>query len=435
MSRFAASAALAALLLANAGLASATAAQPADASQLLDDQRWQEQSYGLSVLPPAGARQVEQTASGALVNFVADDYNIEVFIHHDPNRLLDVNELKREAISRFGFAYPSARVLEDERLTINGRPVALLYYRVGDDAGDWVLGQAMMLIEPQTAALFEFETDAEAFDQTREVFQAVLQSADFADPRLINAQRAEWLDRGHAWLKSLQDEDIAAANPAEQWLRVTENGRDVGYIRLTREEEEVLGEPGVQVTVQSRIFTGPAAFDSLGEFMESHDEQLEIWGIRTTQRSDARTSGGARGERTRPVDSSWRELGRRAGGRITVERELPTRITESDWAVPPTAYLSQVDLHSLWPLLPRSEKTTMAFYAYYANTGELALRTVTVEPQPDGGYLVRERPAPNRAEQVSIYDARGRLLERRMADGRVIVPASAQQIRAIWQDR
>jgi hypothetical protein len=74
----------------------------------------------------------------------------------------------------------------------------------------------------------------------------------------------------------------------------------------------------------------------------------------------------------------------------------------------------------------------MLFYAYSPKAQGLTLRRVRIEPMKGGRFAVRVKPAPSRAERVAIYSDKGKLIRKRMADGRVLVPASEQQLRAAW---
>ena len=52
------------------------------ANSLLDNQRWQEYSYGLSILPPLGSNVRKQTGDDAVVRMNTNDgYAINVFIN------------------------------------------------------------------------------------------------------------------------------------------------------------------------------------------------------------------------------------------------------------------------------------------------------------------------------------------------------------------
>ena len=83
-------------------------------------------------------------------------------------------------------------------------------------------------------------------------------------------------------------------------------------------------------------------------------------------------------------------------------------------------------------LLPRDEPKTLAFYGFHRETRKLSLRTYRIEPLPGGSYRVFERPTPDQPEHVATYSPTGRLIERRMPDGRVFLATTPQELRRIW---
>ena len=83
-------------------------------------------------------------------------------------------------------------------------------------------------------------------------------------------------------------------------------------------------------------------------------------------------------------------------------------------------------------LLPRDKPTELAFYAFNQNARKLSLRTFRIEPMPGGGYRVYDRPTPDRTEQVVTYDHNGRLIERKMSNGRTYLATTPQELKRIW---
>lgn len=404
------------------------------AQELLAPQRWQEGAYGLSLRPPLGAQIAQQAADEALVRFTWQDRaSIELLIRHSKIEV-DLETVQKEALNQFAFAYPSAVVLEDVTLALANRPAVKLYYRVPDPKrGDWVLGQGLILIDPVTLAVLQFRTSADHFEQDRPYFEAVLQSVELADPQELDRQRHMRIAQGELWRKDLTPQKLRQALGEPQWFRVLKDGRDVGFIRMRQQSEKVLAEPGISIEVQSRVqATAEEVIDSLGEYFASDDGKTELWSIRTTRRP-ARSQ--PLNQSQDPQELTWVETGVRSGATITVHRQSPTDIKDLSWQMPTQGYLSQVELLLLPALLPHDQATEMAFYAYYADEGRLTLRTFRVQPLGDGRYQVHDRPAPDRMEETSVYDAQGRLIQRQTVNGLLIVPAQPEQIQQIWRAR
>jgi hypothetical protein len=117
---------------------------------------------------------------------------------------------------------------------------------------------------------------------------------------------------------------------------------------------------------------------------------------------------------------------------MEVSQETPTSIKKLPWKIPPYAYLSQINQYVLPALLPRDEPTELAFYGFDKDTRKLSLHTYRIQPLPGGSYRVFERPTPDQAERVATYSPTGRLIERRMPDGRVFLTTTPQELKRIW---
>ena len=430
-------------------------------SSMLADERWQEHAYGLSLRPPRETEKVGQTTDGALVHFVhGKDYHMRVFVRSSldeldvekvkqrakrrsgtPFPVVDMSKLRDRALKRIAFAAPSARVLVDERAPVAGRPGVHVLYRMRSQSGrEWVFGQVFMKIDPHTVAMFEIEADADVAKHARRLFNAMLASVKLTDPQQLNKQRKQWVQNGKKWLSSVTRKQLQNNLVDEQWRRVLENGKDVGYIRVRQQRGRMLGQTGIQVNVQQRIYMKTSTFDTFSELFESDDGALEVWSIRTARRDGGpKAKLPARQQQSNadqgPPRKAWAETGLRDGDQLTVSREMPTKIDEDSWADLPDVYLSQAVLELVPSMLPPDQQQTLAFYAYYPKTSDIGLRTMKVVPLASGGYRVHQQPMPDRSEQVATYDAHGRLVQKRMADGRVILPSSRQRIRRIWEER
>ncbi|GAB4192904.1 MAG: hypothetical protein Kow00105_06980 [Phycisphaeraceae bacterium] len=397
--------------------------------------RWVEHAYGMSVVSPPGAQQIEQTDDGALVKFLTQDpATISIYIRKSGESELTLPAVKDKALREFGFMYPSAVTLEQdaEPVTVAERQGLGLYLLVPDDKhGNWVFAQVYTLIDPHTLAIYQLDCDAEVYDRALTTFLNLIGSVRFADPMELDRERNQRIDTGRKWLDSLKREQIKAVLIPEQWLRIIQDGKDVGYMRIRQTNEKDHVPPGIGVAVQSRIVEGNNTYDTEGVFFEADDRTTEFWTITTTLRSSLQGPQ-TPGAMPTPPAQNWRQTGLRDGRALEVSQETPTRIKKLPWKLPPFPYLSQVDLYVLPALFPRDGYTEMAFYSFHQNAQKLSLRTFRIEPQPDGSYRVYERPTPDRPEQVATYSPTGRLIERRMTNGRVYLATTPQELKRIW---
>ncbi len=396
--------------------------------------RWSEQAHGMSLTPPPGAAEGESVGDGALVRFlIQDSAKISVFIRRTTTPL-NLKAVKDKALREFSFAYPSAVAMAQDTQPISpaGRQGIGLYMLAPDDqSGDWVFAQVFMLIDQTTLAIFQLECGADSFDSSQSAFADMIDSVDLADPAELDRVRSKRLTAGQAWLDSLTTEQIKQAAVPERWMRILRDGKDIGYLRVRQTDEAEHVPPGIGVSVRSRIIDGNNTYDTEGTFFEADDRSVEFWTITTTLRSE-QTGVRDPDAPSLPNTQSWRQTGLRDGDRIEVSQESPGSIKKLPWTKPPTAYLSQVDLFALPALLPRDQPAVLAFYAFNRNAHKLSLRTLRIEPMPEGGYHVFDRPTPDSAEQVATYDRYGKLLECVMPDGQTFIATTPREIRRLW---
>ncbi len=431
---------------------------------LLSPQRWSEPAYGLSLAPPAGARTIEATADGAAAKFVMPDGTTFGVYVRKSNQALGLAELPPIAVKQFTFSHSNAVVVKQQNpteLRPAGRASTRVLFAVPDEQAEgreddghgWIAEQVFMLIDPFTIAMFQVDADADRLANVLPVFEAMVNSVELAPVRELEARRTALIEAGDAWRAGIKRETMKRGLIPEQWFRVVRDNRDVGYMRVRQSaRSDAVGVPGIGVEVRSHVEENGFAFDTFSEFFESDDRETEIWSVKTSRRV-LQTSGQPSSVAAVPVETlvetgvrsdivleqeDERGLRRRTVGLpqrqrvLTVDRALPSGAGRKTWQVPPKGYMSQVDLQLLPHVVSgRDRPREMLVYAYNSNTGTLTLRHEQVEPLLDGAYLVRVRPSPEAGEQVSTYDRHGRLLRRQMADGTVLLPATAEQIKAI----
>jgi len=396
--------------------------------------RWREQAYGMSLAPPPGSTQVQQTADGALVKFLTQDpATISVYIRRSHTDL-NLPGVKDKALREFGFRYPSAVTLaqDSEPVTVADRRGLGLYLLVPDEKqGDWVFGQVYALIDPTTLAVFQLDCNASDFDAAIKTFLDMIQSVSLANPAELDRVRAQRIEAGRAWLKTIKTEQINSALIPEQWLRITADGKDVGYMRIRQTDEADHVPPGTGVEVQSHLIEDSNTYDTLGKFFEANDRSVEFWTVTTTLRIP-QTGPHDPAAPPQPATQNWRQTGLRDGNALEVSQETPSSIKKLPWKIPPYPYLSQVNQYVLPALLPHDKPTELAFYGFGQNTRKLSLHTYRIEPLPGGAYRVYERPGPDRAERIATFSPTGRLIQRRMPDGRVYLATTPQELKRIW---
>jgi len=396
--------------------------------------RWSEPAYGMSLTPPPDSAKVEQTGDGALVKFLSrDNLTVSVYIRK-ANSDLDLPAVKKKALLEFAFIYPSSLPMQQDQdpVSIAGRDGIGLYLLSPDPKqGDWVFAQAFMLIDPTTLAIFQLDCDAVGFNHANNTFKDMLKSVRLTDPQELAKARALRIQNAKVWLDSIDSAQVKSAMVPKQWLRIVKGDKDVGYLRIEHFDEDKHVPPGNSVHVQSRIVEGNSIYETEGSYFEADDRSVEFWTITTTRKSETTVTHNPDAPPQPDIDN-WRQTGLRDGDRIEVSQETPTNIKSFPWTKPPVAYLSQVDLFVLPALLPHDQPTELTFYAFNAISRKLSLRTLRIEPLAGGGYRVHDRPTLDRAEQVATYDHNGKLLKRKMPDGRTYLATTSQELKRIW---
>ncbi len=428
----------------------------AQQSALLDNQRWQEYSYGISILPPLNANVNKLSVDDAIARITTrDGYGIHLFIKETDTEmtLAQVQEL---AIEQMTVAYPSANALKDDIATVNDyKQLALYFYLPQTKQGPWVTAQTFVQISPKVFVLFQLETPKAKYDLANPVYKAVIASLKMTDPRELVAKRETLLDAGHELLAKLQFEKLKDQLIPEQWFRFVEGDRDIGYMRIRQAYGKLDGREiannnamermGFKIEVMARIQLGNTLYDSINTSYVSTERDEEIWSIRTTERPrDPRkiTQFKLRDQQQLkfdaqqiPIDmqNTWVETGLLSNGKIQLNRRQPTSDRNYTWDMPPKGYLTQVDLYLLPMMLADQPDGQWGFYAYHPNKGKVSFRTERLEHLAGGKYRVYSRLSPEDIqEQVTDYQANGQIIKRVLAGGRMLIPAPRHQIERLW---
>ncbi len=409
--------------------------------KLLEDQWWSEPAHGLMLHPPVGAERIDNTADGALAVFKHPaGYRLSVFIYTD-EMAIDFKHLKNRAFDKFSYAFPTSSVLQ----TVISPPprkkgAAVMVAAEDDDGKPFRWGQVFIGIDDFTFAVIQLDANPDAYDQAVATIEQMLASLKIMDLGELRNLRAEQMLIGQTWLNEIVKGETQVTVPREMWFRVIEKGEDIGYrrVRFVTDEAELKGDnlgPGVAVKDQMRLVANRRVFDVAINAYKADAEAFEAWEARTTLRKQM-----AGTERT----ATWVDTGFRTGDTLQTTRDKPSQWgavqdnaaqpgvpKTSRWPTPPVAYLAQTDLYRFlpfWHTLPQDA----CFYSYDINTGELAQRLISVNEQADGGKLVTVRPTPSSGLQRLEYDAEGNLRRHVMADGRIFIPTTADQIAVLW---
>lgn len=430
---------------------------------ILAVERWREMSVGLSLRPPLGAKLAHLTGEKAAVRMTHKrGYIIEVYVKKSKEKL-NIKQLEKFAIHQISYTTPSAKVADEKRLTVGGKQAILHYFGMPGKTKrhkPWILGQLMVLVGPQSVVGVRLEIPPNDYEGVRSIFETMIKSVRFDDPKTLVEQRKRQTANAEAWHKTVTAEKRRAALIPQQWMRVLENGRDVGWMliaegnidekeakRLRATSGSALDSAGVFVRVQARVLFQSRALDSLSELYLSDDGEQELWRIKTTIRpltkNDVRPGGVAVRDPEKKKKSKFElpkvfqalEIGVRNDAEIIITRQTPDGVKNHQWERPSGRrgyYVSQVDLHLLGRLVPQKSQE-MGFYAYYPNDGRLSFRAERIVAEPGGSVSVFSRPTLDHGEQESRFDRTGRMLRRTLPTGQQVVPTTRSQLASIWR--
>jgi|GEM_PF-1982100 len=423
------------------------------------DKRWREDAHGLSFVPPLRSRLVKQTGQESSVTCVHDDgFRFEVFIRQSKDdATVDMRTVRNAAIQQMNKVHPSLSIIEQHMMTVANRPAALIYFFLpATKKGQWVTGHFFIQLEEHIIANIVYDVPRGKYENTRAIFEEVINSIEVDNPAALQDQRAKMLQNGIDWRKANTPRKLAENIIPEQWFRIIENDQDVGYMVVRQSQgpldarakvdDDLMRLPGIRVDVQARFWVGDRAFDILSNFFVSDNGEAEVWSIRSTERAAQPDKVlrlmPARGNRNqfeivrqddfdnKGAAETWV---RGKDGVITLVRRLPSGTRQIKWKTPPVAYVSQAELYLLAPALP-VDNQPVGLYAYYPNEGEIALRTERAKRLPNGHIQVTSKLTPDMiSDQVTIYRADGRIVRRDLPGGRVMVPTDLRELRAVWR--
>ncbi len=387
---------------------------------------------------------MQRNADEASLHILGDGgtYNITLWVRTTAEPI-DIDHLMAKMVGQVGMDHPSAEILEQKPTKMLDKPAGAIYVRIPDSKrGPWILGQTFALIQDNTYVLLEFETMPTHLQMTTAIFEAIVASMKIEDPKKIDQDRIDMIEGGVAWRANVRNLDLQQAIVAQQWLRILLNNSEVGYMHVAQRTGRQMDANGICVNVDAHMEYAKKVFESTSQFFVSDDDTMEVWSIKTSSYPQV-----ARGMAPNPLSTSTiTETGIRSKTKITVNRDTGAARKEYNWdlALPreflpndqvqhlEKNYLSQVELWLIPHLLPIKDPRPYGFYAYYSNAHKLAFRTVRVEAQSDGGYIVYSRPTPEAPEQVSHFNAAGMLVEQEIPGGETLKPASKDEIRAQW---
>jgi hypothetical protein len=233
-------------------------------------------------------------------------------------------------------------------------------------------------------------------------FTAVVDSMKFADRTDIRTDQDERLFRTRTLFVNWTPARIQRALAPEQWLRIVQNGKDVGYTYLIEETAERGGHKGVLIGARTRLKpdgadSKAAQVDQESLLFSAFDRKYEEWSNATQTTSpegrQVQTEIGTSNQTERMVLDPDLKPG---DVKAKDEQQPPVRKEESyklavtytgRLSTPPVQrdlppwYLNQAMGHLLPRLLPLTEPKGYLFASYVSDRREVIMRYVDVQKE------------------------------------------------------
>ena len=258
------------------------------------------------------------------------------------------------------------------------------------------------------------ETDDPAEKRAAESFHQMLDTVKLLDRSIVKEDQNQRLFRTRAFLTTLTAQKLRETIVPEQWMRLLQNGKDIGYMYIVEEIDSKGGSDRVKVGVRSRSYPDDTnQIDGETWFIVNTDRRHEDWSNlmwvqdrKTKQGNQIVEIGSSDRRTTRQADNSGQiQVGDARDPKQppvrtfdTYELNVQTPAEPVKRSLPPF-YMPQAIGHLLPRLLPIREPKTYLFATYASDRKEVMMRYVDVgtEQEADiGGQRVRAVPITDR---------------------------------------
>lgn len=462
-------------------------AQQADPPADLDPLPVSVENLGISFHPPVDAVVDIQRSNVGTIVMVTDPSprpGWRMTIRHvKPDAEESTPEAQVDALmQQLQRAGQHASLISRDQVDADGVAGHLLYarQRVPDSGEEVITGWLIFPTGDDVLLIVSIYAAPQQFNQAEPLLRKCFETMRVTALSTINERRGERLERGLAFLQSIDAGDLrAAANQPISWYRhyrVTDHGHEeeVGFSTIEIMEGQrgmvtpqrepsrytsLESQEGLIVKVQARMIgqrhedpRRATYYDTEAIYWLSWDRETETWSIRSTVRQgDAAASEAETGVRTEPGSQSISPTGssddesatvRNPHGTLQVMKSRsnasdPVARKPTEWPLP-EAYLSQVERWLLPMLLPRDSMAAgeFGYYFYDSTSGRLTLRVDEWAPAGDGEpgtWRITSRATPDSIEVVAYYDDDGRLIRRERPDGSRMTPIEPDELRQLWR--
>jgi len=447
---------------------------------------FESRAAGIAMRGPAGCRQIRRPASDDVVIYADEARKWTMTVTRAqlaaPMQLAGsknaagelVPGLLETTVRQIQVDKPGATILRDDVISVGDSRVGVIAARFDLGLDAFLMQQALLRVTDTHYFVINFVTPApkagalEDDPATRlavDTFNAVLESIKLLDQTEIREEQAQRLFRTRTLFVSLNEPRMRDALVPVQWLRILENGKDIGYTYVVEEiardlprnnvrPERQAGAEGVLIGVRSRMMRDGTQSDSESWMFCTFDRKSESWSMigvvddpkgGKTHLSEL----GVTTKRTKPVPDKGSLLEGNKDVTLADEYLLSvTRIGQSANPQPikqelPVFYLPQAIGHLLPRLLPRNDPKGYMFASYTSDSGQVKARYVDVGREESvtlGGQTVRATPIGDRiglegSITTHYVSPDGKYLGSVNKDSKItVLPTDAKTLESLWKN-
>lgn len=464
-----------------------------DAAEIGGDllgERFESKGLGLSLRPPRGMTATRKVGSGDVIEFVDTQRNWSLKISktrmNEPSQLLSRrgadgvmhSGLLDSTLENVRGALGKVDVLRKDVTNVGANDVGLLAIRYTKELQTQLTQQAILQASDRLFYLIALTTPvaqpaattqpagAPPAADSREAlaaatFRQLLDSTQVLDLTAIRREQDERLIHTRSLLVNFTPARVKAAMVPEQWVRVLQDGKDIGYIYTIEEpasgipqpltaEERRAGKTKPNIPAGDGALIGTRSWTMGGDGIEIDSESWmfstidlrhEDWTVASVLRKAAATVA-----HTTEIGVSDRRRNLHSGldeyALVVTQVDNSTTSPQLSRSLPPF-YLPKAMGNLLPRLVPLTQPKGYLFYSYVSDQKELVSRYIDVMPeqrvmfngQSIRAVLVRDHYGLEGSVTTHYLSPDGKFLGTENKDAKLLMlPTNEATLRGIWKD-
>lgn len=382
---------------------------------------FESKAAGIALRVPEGASEVRRAGMPDLIaEFIQDKQATVVRVAklelRSARQLADtktpdgakVKGIVSDLVASFQRENPAAELLRNEITKVNGHDAGLVAFRFSMGTSRRMMQQAIVqytdtyyyqitMTSPAAKSSSDGEIDSRE-KAAADLFSDILDSVQLIDRTAIANDQEARLLRTKDLMEDLRGPKVMnKAVVPEQWLRLTRDGKDIGYTYIVEERAKEDGRDGVLISVRSRSVAGAenqvevASRMFISDFWK-HESWSHVVTAQAGKKSDTTGELGmsdfeqknrldtskAFGEDAPDGDPKQPPVKKVTKYTLEVRRQVgKTGGKPMKWDLPEW-YLPQAVKHLLPRMLPLDKPQTYMFVTYVSETHQLMTRYVDV---------------------------------------------------------